>query len=615
MRVTIFIDCFRVKRALVFDPIYEYSSQQSFSEKSALCLTDFEANSSPEGLSMQKLFRKVLVLGLVSSLALSIPLITSASAATKKPAAKTTTKKPAAKPAAKAAAPSVLRMLRMGDWSNAFGPSRNSSGTDHLVNFLIFDNLVKIDKDEKTILPALATKWTIPKDGKVWTFDLRKGVKFHDGTTFDATDVAETIGFTCRINAWNYIGYRPQLWEQVDGCAALKDKTSGVPTGVKIIDPYKIEITLTVGDVQWLRAMTDAVYSIIPSEVHKNLEFKQWKDSDFVLAEPIGTGPYTVTKFKRYNYIEFTANPNYYGGKPKIDKIFMLLAVPATNVLPLLQKGEVDIAIDVDATLEEQVDKLPDYKSVWNDTTGMRYIQFRADHPTWGDKRVRQAILFAFNYREYLKTVLKGRGTVRWMYAAFDQNRIPLEKYEYNPEKAKALLKASGVDLSKEFKLNVLAGDQGDATMSVAMKQALEAVGMKVKLNVLEVAAWAADTRIPKADKDTYGLTLNSGGSLGLGTARGFSVFNCKTPIFSYYDKCDIPDLYTKLRAETDKEEIVKIENELMKLINDEVPFYTPWIRQTYNVVSKRVGGTFALYPNDRDSTMGVVGWTIAPKK
>jgi peptide/nickel transport system substrate-binding protein len=200
------------------------------------------------------------------------------------------------------------------------------------------------------------------------------------------------------------------------------------------------------------------------------------------------------------------------------------------------------------------------------------------------------------------------------MFPAFDQNRIPLEKYEYNPDKAKALLKASGVDLTKEYKVNVLAGDQGDSTMSVALKQALEAVGMKVKLNVLENAAWAAETRIAKADADTWALTFNSGGSLGLGTARGFSVFDCKTPIFSFYAKCDIPELYAKLRVETDPDEVVKIENDLMKVLNDEVPFYTPWIRQTYNVISKRVGGNFALYPNDRDSSMGVVGWTIAPK-
>ena len=106
---------------------------------------------------MQRVIRKGLAVGLAAALTLTLSSISPAGAATKKPAAKPAAKKPAAKPAAKPVAkpatPTVLRMTRMGDWSNAFGPSRNSSGTDHLVNFLLFNNLVKIAKDEKTILP------------------------------------------------------------------------------------------------------------------------------------------------------------------------------------------------------------------------------------------------------------------------------------------------------------------------------------------------------------------------------------------------------------------------------------------------------------------------------
>ena len=564
---------------------------------------------------MHRVIRNGLALGLASALAFTLSPISPVSAATKKPAAKPAAKKPAAKPAAKKpATPTVLRMTRMGDWSNAFGPSRNSSGTDHLVNFMLFDNLVKIAKDEKTILPALATKWTISKDAKKYTFELRKGVKFHDGSTFNAEDVAETVGFNCRMNVKNYIGYAPALWAAVDGCAEMDTKLTGIPSGVKVIDDYNIEINITKGNAVWLRGLTDAVYSIIPKEVHSGLSFKEFKESDFVIDEPIGTGPYTLAKFKRNAYLEFAANPNYYGGKPKIDKVFLLVGVAQTNVLPMLQKGELDLAIDVDATMEEQVEKLSTHTPLWNNTTGARYFQFRNDHPVFGDKRVRQAFLYAFDYRTYLKTVLKGKGDIRWMLPAFDQNRGNLNKYAYDPAQAKALLKASGADLSKPYQLNVLAGAPGDATMSVAVKQALEAVGMKVELNVLENAAWANETRIAKADKDTWALTFNSGGSLGLGTSRGFSVFNCVTPIFSFYAKCDIPDLYAKLMLETDPKEQDKLEDALAKILNDEVPFYTPWIRQTFNVVSKKLGGTFALYPNDRDSTMGITGWTIAAK-
>jgi ABC-type transport system substrate-binding protein len=109
-------------------------------------------------------------------------------------------------------------------------------------------------------------------------------------------------------------------------------------------------------------------------------------------------------------------------------------------------------------------------------------------------------------------------------------------------------------------------------------------------------------------------LTYNSGGALGLAAWKGFSIFNCVTPIFTFYAKCDIPDLYTKLMLETDAKEADKIEDDIAKILNDEVPFYTPWVRQTFNVASKKLGGTFALYANDRDSSMGVVGWEMATK-
>jgi ABC-type transport system substrate-binding protein len=106
-------------------------------------------------------------------------------------------------------------------------------------------------------------------------------------------------------------------------------------------------------------------------------------------------------------------------------------------------------------------------------------------------------------------------------------------------------------------------------------------------------------------------MTLNSGGSLGLGSARGSGFFNCKSPTFSWYSKCDIPDLYAKLFEETDPKESDKIEDQLAKIIQDEVPFLTTWTKQTLNAVSKKLGGQFKLYPNDRDSAMGITGWTI----
>lgn len=574
---------------------------------------------------MKSTTRKGLALGLASALAITLTSISSilpASAANKTITCYKGTeikKVTAAKPkcavgySTKMPAPTVLRVTRVGDTSQAFGPSRNSSGNDHFINFLLFENLVKIAPDEKTILPSLATKWSVSKDATEFTFDLRKGVKFSDGTAFNATDVANTIGVACRLTAANYIGYKPILWTDVVGCADLKDKETGVPSGVTIVNASQIKIKIAKANAQWIRLLTDAVYSIIPTEAHDGQLNKEYSVSDFVVAEPVGTGPYVLTKFKRNQYMEFAVNQNYWGEKPKISKIFWLINVKATNLLPLLQKNELDLAIDIDVSNEDQAAKLSTHASVWNTTTAAQFIQFRDDHPIFGNKLIRQAVVYAFDRRSVLKNVFGGKGEVRWMFPGFDQNVGNLDKYEFNPAKAKELVKASGVDMSKEFVIQYgPLADPAFPKIVPILKEQLEAVGFNVKLDPLDTAAWAAATRITDPAKATYAMTLNSGGSLGLGSARGAGFFNCVTPTFSYYAKCDIPDLYAKLFAETDPKEVDKIELALAKIISEEVPFFTTWSKQTLNVVSKKIGGTFKLYPNDRDSAMGIAGWTIS---
>ena len=577
---------------------------------------------------MKSFTRKGLAIGLVTALALTLTSITAifpASAATKeitcykgdseKKFKSATSKCPAgwSNKKAKPKELSVLRVTRVGDTSQAFGPSRNSSGNDHFINFLLFENLVKIAPDEKTILPSLATKWAVSKDATEITFDLRSGVKFSDGSAFDATDVANTIGLACRLTAANYIGYKPNLWTDVVGCADLKEKENGVPSGVTIVNPLQIKIKLGKSNAQWVRLLTDAVYSIIPSEAHDGLVNKEWSTSDFVVADPIGTGPYLLTKFKRNQYMQFDVNPKYWGVKPKIDRIFWLVNVKATNLLPLLQKNELDLAIDIDVSNDDQVAKLASHQTVWNTTTAAQFLQFRVDHPIFGNKLIRQAVVYAFDRRSVLKNVFGGKGEVRWMFPGFDQNRGNLEKFEFNPAKAKELVKASGVDMSKEFVIQYgPLADPAFPKIVPILKEQLEAVGFNVKLDPLDTAAWANATRIVDPAKATYAMTLNSGGSLGLGSARGSGFFNCVTPTFSYYGKCDIPDLYAKLFAETDPKEVDKIEDALAKIVSEEVPFFTTWSKQTLNVVSKKIGGTFKLYPNDRDSAMGIAGWTIS---
>ncbi|NDA80337.1 MAG: ABC transporter substrate-binding protein [Actinobacteria bacterium] len=556
---------------------------------------------------MKKSIRKSLALAAISALALS--LTSMPAFASKKPAAKPKVTKKAT-PTPTQAKPTVLRVTRMGDTSQAFGPTRNSSGNDHFVNALIFSNLVKIAPDEKTILPDLASKWTISKDAKEFTFELNKNVKWHDGQPFTADDVVFTITMRCRWGSAAYEGYQATQWDLIEGCKDLNGKAEGTPSGLTKVDNYTVKMKLVQSNSQFVRLITDAVYSIIPKHINDGLELKEYKVSDFVVAEPIGTGPYKLTKFKRNQYMELDANPNYFRGKPSINKIFWLVNVKPTNILPLLQKGELDLAIDIDVNLEDQVSKLTSYNTKWNNTVAGQFFQFHVNNAMVSDKRVRQAVWYAIDRRSMLKNLFGGHGEIRWMFSGFDQDAGSLDKYEYNPTKAKELIKASGVDTSKDFVIMYSPlTDPAWPKIVPVMKEQLEAVGLKVKLEPVDQAAWVAKQR----EKDgSYALTLNSGGSLGLGVSRSAQYFNCKSPLNSWYANCALDQLYLDYLAETDAAEQKKIEGKIAAIVNDQVPFMTTWEKQTFNAISKKLGGKFSLYANDRDSSFNIHEWVMS---
>ena len=557
---------------------------------------------------MKKTTRKGLTIAVASAVAISLAAMPSHAATKPKP--KPTPKATATKQAAAPAKPTVLRVTRMGDTSQAFGPTRNSSGNDHFINALIFSNLVKIAPDEKTILPDLASKWTISKDATEFTFELNKNVKWSDGQKFDANDVIFTIAMRCRYGAAGYEGYQATQWDLVQGCKDLNGKTDGTPSGLTKVDDYTVKIKLIQSNSQFVRLITDAVYSIIPQHVNDGLELKEYKVSDFVVAEPIGTGPYILKTFKRNQYMEFDANPNYFRGKPSIDKIFWLINVKPTNVLPLLQKGDLDLAIDIDVNLEDQVSKLTNYNTKWNNTVAGQFFQFHVNNPMVQDKRVRQAVWYAVDRRSILKNLFGGHGEIRWMFSGFDQDAGNLDKYEYNPTKAKDLIKASGIDTSKDFVIMYSPlTDPAWPKIVPVIKEQLEAVGLKVRLDPVDQAAWVAKQK----EKDgSYALTLNSGGSLGLGVSRSAQYFNCKSPLNSWYANCALDQLYLDYLAETDPAEQNKIEGKIADIVNDQVPFMTTWEKQTFNAISKKIGGKFALYSNDRDSSFNIHEWTIS---
>lgn len=553
--------------------------------------------------------RKGLTLGLALALAVSIVASPSQAAAASKAGSASILSKAAT-------VPTILRMTDGEGASQAFGPTRNSSGQDQFINSLIFSNLVKVKSDEKTIVPDLATSWVISPDATQFTFTLAKGVKWSDGRPFTADDVIATINMACHFGAPGYLGYQPKQWRLVVGCNDVLGKLNLSASGLTKISDNVVKITLIQPNSQFVRLITDAVYSIIPARYINGMTLAQYAVSPFVVSKPVGTGPYTLRVFKRDQYMSFNANKNYFRGAPKISTVYWDLNVKPENILPMLQKGQLDLAVDINQSLSTQLAKLKNYKAVWNNTTAGQFFQFRADQGMAQNKLVRQAVMYAIDRRGMLKNLFGGHGTIRWVLGGFDQETIPgLDPYPYDPAKAKALLQQSGVDLSQNFEIMYPPdGDPAWPLMVPVMQQQLEAVGLKVTLNPVDIDTYVAKISDPKPGA-TYALTLNSGGSLGLGASRSSVYFDCKAPRTSFYANCALDQLYLDLFATPVIATQDAIKAKIATILNQDVPFVTIWEMQTLNAVSTRLGGGFALAANDRDSAFNIQDWTLSPLK
>ena len=490
-----------------------------------------------------------------------------------------------------------------------FGPSRQSSGNDAMVNSLLFDNLVRVASDENTILPDLAARWTVSKNARNYTFFLRQGVKWSDGKPFTAKDVVFTITRACQWGTGAYIGYQPTLWRQVSGAAGIVG-TNNPLSGIKAIGPYTVRIHLSAPNSWWLRSLTDAVYAIVPQHILQSATAKTIFSVPFTTTKPVGTGPYRLAAAVPNQYYEFTANPTYFGGKPKISKIFFKLNVTDSSAIAQLKSGELQLATNLNPNDDSILQQTSSIKSKFFATPGAQYLYFRTDDPTVASATVRQAIFYAIDRRSMLAHLANGAGKVLWTMPGFDQTPKALNRYPYDPAKAKQLLAQANFNFNAPFVISYCPEcDPLYPQLGPAIQANLQAVGINVKLNPLSVAAWIDAILSPNP---SFEMTFNGGGAFGLSPDRSSAAFNCRHPApLSFYSNCALDALYFKARGIADPTARDKIYSQIALLENQQLPQPALWQIDGLHAWSPKLGGTFALYSNARDSLFGIVGWTV----
>jgi peptide/nickel transport system substrate-binding protein len=425
----------------------------------------------------------------------------------------------------------------------------------------IWDGLTKFNLKQGTeippVIPGLATKWSVDSSGTNWTFTLREGVKFHDGTPWNAD--AAIFGFDRYLNKSS-----PHFYPELNAQAGLA--INGIKGATKV-DDMTIKIA-TDGPLSYLPSNLTTVYFPSPTAVQKygNQGFQQ---------HPVGTGPFIFESVTRGQRLVLKANPDYWNGAPKVQQVVMRPIPDPTARVAALRSGQVNW-IEVPPP-----DDIPGLKE-----SGFQVLTSSYDHvwpwvlntqeKPFSDIRVRQAMNYAIDRDSLITNVLKGAADPELQAAARANAayRPASNIYSYDPDKAKALLAAAGYPKGFTTTLSFPTSGSGNMVpipMNEALQQNLAQVGINVMLQPIEWAAMLQNFFVGKipggAQMLNISLSMQQEGFwyTWFGTGSG--------PNVGHYSNKQVDALFAKARSTFDDAARSDVYAQATKLITRDAPW------------------------------------------
>ncbi|MCP1423654.1 nickel transport system substrate-binding protein [Paenibacillus xylanexedens] len=362
---------------------------------------------------------------------------------------------------------------------------------------MLYEPLISYQKDGK-LEPALAESWTISDDGKVYTFKLRQGVKFSDGTPFNAEIVKKNFDAVMKNKATH-------SWL---GIVGVLDKT-------EVVDDHTFRMILTEPYYPVLQDLS----VVRPFRFLGEAGFPDDGDTSQGIKEPVGTGPWMLADYKQDEYAVFKRNPNYWGTAPKVDQITVKIIPDAETRVLAFEKGDLDLIygegmISLDAF--QQLRDNDKYVSQLSDPVGTRDLLLNSSNPKLSDLRVRMALQQGFNKKAMVEGITLGleEPADTALSKNYPYTNVDLKPIEYNVEQSKALLDEAGWKMPANGSVREKDGQQLEFEMifdktdpiQKAMAETIQAewseLGVKVNLTGLELTVQIK--RLKANDFDLY---------------------------------------------------------------------------------------------------------------
>ena len=459
--------------------------------------------------------------------------------------------------------------------------------------YLISNKLVRVGTDLK-LYPDLAESWEASPDGLAWTFHLREGVNFHDGTPFNSESVRAHFEHA----------RDPEV-------AATSSTRFDQITAIETPDDYTVILRTDEPFGPFLNYLTAFMRVTMSPASYEKYSAKE------VGMHPVGVGPYKVVDFKPNVSLTLERNEDYHGGRPRLDRIIVIPVPEASARANLLRTGEVDVAEDIPVEDMADLEADPNIRVIRQKSLNHVGASFNFDHPPFDDVRVRHAFNYAVDKATLVETVFGGAATI--MDSPLAPGMIGYKSigtYDYDPERAKALLKEAGwedtdgdgiVDKDGEpFRTTYAYYEEflRSAEVAQVLQSDLRKVGVDLELKAIELAAWGASI-LPERGENPLGLWLWKFNP-SAGSSTRYLTFDFRSnpeptglPYegnAGWYSNPDLDDLFAEAWLEVDQEKRAEKLGEIQEVIWNDAPWLWLYMSDLLVGVRENVHGV-DVYP------------------